>query len=72
MSKTGRPNHRRKGRERNRFTPDKHITVDGVQRAQPDLRKLSRAVIAIAMNDTAQATGDGADTSSGEPDGGAR
>lgn len=46
MSKTGEINYRRG--ERN-F--ERHITVRSVDRDPPDLRKLSRAVIAIALRD---------------------
>ena len=42
MSKTGRPNRRRAGRER-------HISVRAVRRNPPDLQKLSRALIQLAM-----------------------
>lgn len=49
MSKTGRTNYRRGARG----TPksDRQIVVRGVRRDQPDLRKLSRAVIAMAMRE---------------------
>ncbi|MFH5232450.1 hypothetical protein [Antrihabitans spumae] len=47
MSKTGRPNQRRGTRGNPR--PARRITVRAVRRDPPDLRKLSRAVIAIAM-----------------------
>jgi hypothetical protein len=49
MSKTGRPNYRRGSRG----TPkaERHITVRSVRRDPPDLRKLSRAVIAMALRD---------------------
>lgn len=47
MSKTGRENHRRGTRGRPRA--ERVIRVRGVQRTPPDLRKLSRAVIALAM-----------------------
>lgn len=46
MSKTGEINYRRG--ERN-F--ERHITIRSVDRDPPDLRKLSRAVIAIALRD---------------------
>lgn len=49
MSKTGRPNHRRGARGTPK--PERQITVRGVRRDQPDLRKLSRAVIAMALRD---------------------
>ncbi|UJC79951.1 hypothetical protein D4768_21405 [Rhodococcus erythropolis] len=59
MSKTGRPNHRRKGR--GGAKAERHITVRSVRQDPPDLRKLSRAVIALAMAeaeiDTPPATG---------------
>ena len=59
MSKTGRPNHRRKGR--GGAKAERHITVRSVRQDPPDLRKLSRAVIALAMAeaemDTQPATG---------------
>lgn len=54
MSKTGRPNHRRSTRESGRFGSDKRIVVTGVQHQHPDLRKLSRAVITIAMEEMAR------------------
>lgn len=49
MSKTGRTNYRRGSRG----TPkaERHITVRSVRRDPPDLRKLSRAVIAMALRD---------------------
>jgi hypothetical protein len=49
MSKTGKPNVRRGSRG----TPkaERHITVRSVRRDPPDLRKLSRAVIAMALRD---------------------
>ena len=56
MSKTGRTNYRRGSRG----TPkaERHITVRSVRRDPPDLRKLSRAVIAMALRDAeAQAEG---------------
>lgn len=49
MSKTGRTNYRRGSRGTPK--PDRHITVRSVRRDPPDLRKLSRAVIAIALRD---------------------
>lgn len=54
MSKTGRPNHRRRTREGRRFSSEQHIVVDSVQRPTPDLRKLARAVVTIAMEETAR------------------
>ena len=49
MSKTGKPNYRRGSRG----TPkaERHITVRSIRREPPDLRKLSRAVIAMALRD---------------------
>jgi hypothetical protein len=50
MSKTGRINYRRGERgEPKNF--ERYITVRSVRRDPPDLRKLSRAVIAIALRD---------------------
>lgn len=49
MSKTGRPNHRRGTRGTPK--PERQITVRSVRRDPPDLRKLSRAVIAMALRD---------------------
>jgi hypothetical protein len=49
MSKTGRTNYRRGTRGSRKA--ERHITVRGERRDPPDLRKLSRAVIAIAMRD---------------------
>lgn len=49
MSKTGRTNYRRGSRGTPK--PDRQIMVRGVRREQPDLRKLSRAVIAMALRD---------------------
>ncbi|WP_237081287.1 hypothetical protein [Mycobacteroides abscessus] len=52
MSKTDRPNYRRADREdrsRRRNRQDRRIVVRGVRRDPPDLRKLSRAVIALAI-----------------------
>ena len=49
MSKTGRTNYRRGSRGTPK--PERHITVRSVRRDPPDLRKLSRAVIAMAMRD---------------------
>lgn len=58
MSKTGKPNYRRGSRG----TPkvERHITVRSVRRDPPDLRKLSRAVIAMALRD-AEAQADARD-----------
>ena len=49
MSKTGRPNYRRGTRGTPK--PERQITVRSVRRDPPDLRKLSRAVIAMALRD---------------------
>jgi hypothetical protein len=49
MSKTGRINHRRGNRGRPKA--ERHISVRSVRRDPPDLHKLSRAVIAIALRD---------------------
>ncbi|MFR9772422.1 hypothetical protein [Nocardia sp. SC052] len=50
MAKTNRPNYRRQAQGKQRRTR-RHgeITVRSVKRTPPDLRKLSRAVIALAM-----------------------
>jgi len=65
MSKTGRTNHRRGSRG----TPksERQITVRSVRRDPPDLRKLSRAVIAMALRD-AEAQADVRDAMSGKTD----
>lgn len=49
MSKTGRTNYRRGARG----TPkaERHIVVRSIRRDPPDLRNLSRAVIATALRD---------------------
>jgi hypothetical protein len=49
MSKTGRQNFRRGQRGRRKV--ERHITVRSVRREPPDLRKLSRAVIAMALRE---------------------
>ncbi|WP_280377963.1 hypothetical protein [Nocardia wallacei] len=53
MSKTGRPNPRRSDREAKRrkvsTRAERNITVRSEKRNPPDLYKLSRAVIAIAL-----------------------
>lgn len=46
MSKTGREHYRRGVR-----SPERYIYVDAERRETPDLRKLSRAVIAIALRE---------------------
>lgn len=49
MSKTGRTNYRRGARGTRKA--ERHIVVRSERRDPPDLRKLSRAVIAIALRD---------------------
>ncbi|NKY25539.1 hypothetical protein [Nocardia gamkensis] len=50
MSKTNRPNYRREAQGKHRQTRHRgEITVRSVKRKTPDLHKLSRAVIALAM-----------------------
>lgn len=49
MSKTGRTNYRRGSRGTPK--PERQIVVRSVRRDPPDLRKLSRAVIAMALRD---------------------
>ncbi|GFG50799.1 hypothetical protein CQY20_24880 [Mycolicibacterium agri] len=49
MSKTGRTNYRRGSRGTSKA--ERHITVRSVRRDPPDLRRLSRAVIAMALRD---------------------
>lgn len=49
MSKTGRSNYRRGPRGTRKA--QRRIVVRGVRREPPDLRKLSRAVIAIAIRE---------------------
>jgi len=49
MSKTGRTNYRRGARGSRKA--ERHITVRSERRDPPDLRKLSRAVIAMALRD---------------------
>ncbi|WP_100480536.1 hypothetical protein [Mycobacteroides abscessus] len=49
MSKTGRPNYRRGSR--GTVKPEREVTVRSVRRDPPDLRKLSRAVIAMALRE---------------------
>jgi hypothetical protein len=67
MSKTGRTNYRRGSRG----TPkaERHITVRSVRRDPPDLRRLSRAVIAMALRDAeAQAEARTAMNGNGTPE----
>lgn len=49
MSKTGRINHRRGSRGRPKA--ERHISIRSIRREPPDLDKLSRAVVAIAMRE---------------------
>lgn len=49
MSKTGRTNHRRGTRGRPKT--ERHISIRSVRRDPPDLHKLSRAVIAVALRE---------------------
>ncbi|OKH75841.1 hypothetical protein EB72_08495 [Mycobacterium sp. SWH-M1] len=49
MSKTGRTNYRRGSRGTPK--PERQIVVRSIRRDPPDLRKLSRAVIAMALRD---------------------
>lgn len=49
MSKTGRPNYRRG--ERGTRKRQRHIIVRGLRHDSPDLQKLSRAVIAMALRE---------------------
>lgn len=49
MSKTGRPNHRRG--QRGTRKAERRIVVRSVRREPPDLRKLSRAIIAMALRE---------------------
>ncbi len=65
MSKTGRTNYRRGSRGTPK--PERHITVRSVRRDPPDLRKLSRAVIAMALRD-AEAEKEARDAMNGRND----
>ncbi|OMB81414.1 hypothetical protein A5746_05105 [Mycolicibacterium conceptionense] len=49
MSKTGRTNYRRGSRGTPK--PERQIVVRSIRKDPPDLRKLSRAVIAMALRD---------------------
>lgn len=49
MSKTGRINHRRGSRGRPKA--ERHISIRSIRREPPDLDKLSRAVVAIALRE---------------------
>lgn len=69
MSKTGRTNYRRGSRGTPK--PERIVTVRSVRRDPPDLRKLSRAVIAMALRDTeAQAEAREAMNATNPPDSG--
>lgn len=63
MSKTRRVNHRRGSRGTRKA--DRHLTVTSERRNPPDLRKLSRAVIALAMADMASEVPMGSETAAG-------
>jgi hypothetical protein len=51
MSKTGRYNYRRPAKGRNQPGQDRHVTVLGVRKDPPDIQKLSRAVIAMELEE---------------------
>lgn len=51
MSKTGRYNYRRPAKGRNQPGRDHHITVRSVRKDPPDIQKLSRAIIAIELEE---------------------
>ncbi len=61
MSKNGKQRRGRGDRQR-------HISVRGVRRDQPDLRKLSRALIAVAMEQAAAEAAAQAQTNTKETD----
>ena len=67
MSKTGRTNYRRGARGTRKA--ERHIVVRSERRDPPDLRTLSRAVIAMALRDAeAQAEArDAMNGTNGEP-----
>lgn len=55
MSKTGRPNYRRSGRElRHRPKGERHIYVRVVRRDPPDVDLLAKAFLALALADAAR------------------
>lgn len=64
MSRTNRSNH--KG-SRGNGRQERHISVRGVRRDLPDLRKLSRAVIALALAE-AEAEAQAQQTSTADTD----
>jgi hypothetical protein len=49
MSKTGKPNYRRSGREGHKL--ERRLSIRAIRREQPDVRRLGRAFIALAMAD---------------------
>lgn len=51
MSKTGRYNYRRPAKGRNQPGGDRHITVRSVRKDPPDIQKLSRAIIAMELEE---------------------
>ncbi|WP_423488548.1 hypothetical protein [Mycobacteroides sp. PCS013] len=70
MSKTNRPNYRRADREdrsRRHHRQDRRIVVRGVRRDPPDLRKLSRAVIALALAEMEAESNPGTNSETAEP-----
>jgi hypothetical protein len=64
MSKTGRTNRRRGTRGQPKA--ERQISVRSVRRDPPDLRKLSRAVIAMALRDAELEAAAGAESSTVE------
>lgn len=71
MSKTNRPNYRRADREdrsRRSSRKDRRIVVHGVRRDPPDLRKLSRAVIALALTEMEAENTPATNPETAEPD----
>ncbi|MDB2217388.1 hypothetical protein [Mycobacteroides abscessus] len=70
MSKTNRPNYRRADREdrsRRHHRQDRRIVVRGVRRDPPDLRKLSRAVIALVLAEMEAENTPGTNSETAEP-----
>jgi hypothetical protein len=67
MSKTGRTNYRRGSRGTPK--PERIVTVRSIRRDPPDLRKLSRAVIAMALRD-AEAQAEAREAMTTAPDSG--
>lgn len=73
MSRTHRNHSNKRGgnRERADSRPDRHISVRGVRRDPVDLRKLSRALIALAQAQAeadAQAAADAASSTKPQSD----